>query len=226
MLRLCCEAVANYQNFQDLTVTRLKTHPTSSSVRCWRKSASTFQYLQMLCIFNMQTHNDDTSHVQTKTQINRSFLPVPRSVLLQRIPLVIRRRYWNYVLTAISKNIFHGLAMGPRGSKSKTMRTFLVVNGSESSLCFAMNCLDCLPAQLLTPRMPLLPLRRIAIALRFSTLNLHIPSGKKRQQYTRSWHKGFLQGGTPACREETWKERTVSSLYGRLTHVPFLPGLV
>lgn len=94
----------------------------------------------------------------------------------------IRRRYWNYVLTAISKNICHGLAMRPRGS-SKTMRTFLVVNGSELSLCFAMDCLDCLPAQLLTPRMPLLPLRRIAIALRFSR-KLQSPNPKWEEMTT------------------------------------------
>lgn len=94
----------------------------------------------------------------------------------------IRRRYWNYVLTAISKNIFHGLAMRPRGS-SKTMRTFLVVNGSELSLCFAMDCLDCLPAQLLTPRMPLLPSRRIAIVLRFSR-KLQSPNPKWEEMTT------------------------------------------
>ena len=94
----------------------------------------------------------------------------------------IRRRYWNYVLTAISKNIFHGLAMRPRGS-SKTMRTFLVVNGSELSLCFAMDCLDCLPAQLLTPRMPLLPSRRIAIALGFSR-KLQSPNPKWEEMTT------------------------------------------
>lgn len=160
----------------------MKTHPTSSSVRCWRKSASTFQYLQMFSIVNIQTHNDDASHMwKPKRKLTALFSQFRECTMAKES---IRRRYWNYVLTTISKNIFHGLAMRPRGS-SKTMRTFLIVNGSELSLCFAMDRLDCRPAQLLTPPMPLLPLRRIAIALRF-TFNLQIPSGKKRQQHTRS----------------------------------------
>ena len=127
----------------------------------------------------------------------------------------IRRRYWNYVLTAISKNIFHGLAMRPRGS-SKTMRSFFVVNGSELSLCFAMNCLDCLPAQLLTPPMPL-PLRRIA--LRFSC-KLQSPNPKWEETTTTYT---VMTQRVPTIRRYTSMSGR-DSLYGRLTDCCSFPS--